>query len=113
MGWLVNWEFYVYLCVACMYVCVHVCLVPEEGVSQIPLAGVTGVMWLLGTELGPLEGQQVLLTTAPLAPPPCLESGSFTASARLTGLHIPGVLLCLPPTPAGITGDGWPCLCGC
>lgn len=55
----------------------------------------------------------MLLTTEPSAPPPCLESGSLIASARLTGLHSPGILLCLPPTPAGITGAGWPCLCGC
>lgn len=60
---------------------------------------VTGAMWVLELSLSPLEDQQVLLITEPLlCPPLCLESGSLTDSARLTGLQTPGILsICLPP----------------
>lgn len=57
-------------------------------------------MWVLELSLSPLKDQQVLLSLSHISGPSplCLESGSLTDSARLTGLQTPGILsTCLPP----------------
>jgi hypothetical protein len=54
--------FFIYMCISL------VCVRPEWDVES-PKAGTTSscelLMWMLGTELCPLEVQQVLLTTEP------------------------------------------------
>lgn len=59
--------FYMYLCLACMYVCVScVCLRTEEGIGSlrtVVTGGFESPNGCWGSDLGPLEKRPVLITT--------------------------------------------------